>query len=113
MEPQLISDTVDALASDLVQFIQSLVQTPSLPNHEHAVQGLIAEELRRLGLDVDIVPTRFEELRDHPAFNDDGFAPEGRVNVIGRWRGAGHGEGHSLILNGHVDVVATGDPALW
>ncbi|MCW5850533.1 MAG: ArgE/DapE family deacylase [Anaerolineae bacterium] len=113
VNPQFISDTVDALASDLVRFIQTLVQTPSLPNHEHAVQGLIAEELRRLGLDVDIVPSRFEELRRHPAFNDDGFDPEGRVNVVGRWRGAGQAGGHSLILNGHVDVVAPGDPALW
>ena len=113
MNPQLISDSVDALASDLVQFIQALVQTPSLPNHEHAVQALIAARLAALGLEVDTVPSRFAELRDHPAFNDDGFDPERRVNVVGRWRGTGPAGGRSLILNGHVDVVATGDPALW
>ena len=113
MDLQLISDTVDALAPNLVQFIQSLVQMPSLPGQEHAVQGLIAEELRRLGLEVDIVPSRFEELRHHPAFNDDGFDPDTRVNVVGRWRGTGQTGSRSLILNGHVDVVAPGDPALW
>jgi acetylornithine deacetylase len=37
--------------------------------------------------------------------------PEGRPNIVGVRSGSGGG--HSLLLNGHVDTVGTGDPALW
>ena len=90
---------------------QSLVRAPSLPGEEQAVQDLVAARLAAMGLDTMLQPVRFDQLRTHPAFGDDGFTPDGRVNVIGRWKGTGRGR--SLILNGHVDVVAAGDPALW
>jgi acetylornithine deacetylase len=109
-----VSAAVDQLRPELVAFLQKIVQTPSLPNQEGAVQTLIADQLRDLGLNVDVAPTRFAELEGHPAFNDDGFSPDGRINVVGRWPGNGAGNGRgSLILNGHVDVVSAGDPALW
>lgn len=106
-----IAASVDALAPDIVAFLRRLVRTPSLADQEAAVQDTIAGKLRELGLVVDQVPTRFDELRHHPAFNDDGFSPDARQNVVGRWKGTGGGR--SLILNGHVDVVSPGDEALW
>ncbi|HKP28449.1 MAG TPA: ArgE/DapE family deacylase, partial [Gemmatimonadales bacterium] len=81
------------------------------PGEEGPVQELVAKQLRAMGLETRILPVRFERLRGHPAFGDDGFTPDGRVDVIGRW--AGGDGGRSLILNGHVDVVSTGDAALW
>lgn len=108
-----IIDAVDELAPALIAFLQRLVQTPSLPDEEGAVQAIIAAELQALGLEVDIVPTRFAELAGHPAFGDDGFSPDGRINVVGRWPGSGAGGQGSLILNGHVDVVSPGDLSRW
>jgi acetylornithine deacetylase len=110
-----IAGTIDEMAPALIQFLQRLLQTPSLPNEEGAVQAIIADQLRGLGLRVEIVPTRFAELADHPAFGDDGFSPDQRINVVGIWPGTpslGGGQG-SLILNGHVDVVSAGDESLW
>jgi acetylornithine deacetylase len=117
---EAIDAGVEALAPDLVHFLRNLVQSPSLPNQEGDVQSLVADKLRQIGLDVAIVPTHFADLADHPAFNDDGFSPDSRINVVGRWPGNGqvgsqdgppaHG---SLLLNGHVDVVSPGDTALW
>lgn len=110
-----IVDAVDALRPALTDFLQRLVQTPSLPDDEAAVQGIIADQLHALGLMVEIIPTRFAELADHPAFGDDGFSPDERINVVGIWAGdpsLGGGQG-SLILNGHVDVVSAGDASLW
>ena len=110
-----ICAAVDELTPALTGFLQQLVQSPSLPNQEHAVQALISARLEELGLTVDIVPTRFAELAAHPSFGDDGFSPDERVNVVGRWAGdasLGGGQG-SLILNGHVDVVSAGDESLW
>jgi acetylornithine deacetylase len=111
--PNIISDAVDAAHEDLVSFLQSLVQSSSLPDHEHDVQHLIAKKLETMGLEVDIVPSHFDDLRNHSAFSDDGFSPDKRINVVGRWHGTHSGEGRSLILNGHVDVVPVGDLTLW
>ncbi len=107
---------VDELAPELIAFLQQMVRTPSLPDEEGPVQRLVADKLAELGLSVETVPTRFVELKGHPAFSDDGFSPDGRINVVGRWlaesQGAGDGSG-SLLLQGHVDVVSPGDERLW
>jgi acetylornithine deacetylase len=109
----LISAAVDDLAPELVAFAQSLVRIQSLPGEEAPAHHHVADKLRTLGLAVDILPTRFEELRDHPAFTDDGLSPDERINVVGRWRGTARGRSRSLILNGHLDVVSAGNPELW
>ena len=100
-----IDSAVDAAWEEIVSFIQSLVQSPSLANDEGPVQKLISEKLETLGLAPEKVPIRFDELKDHPAFCDDGFSPNTRVNVIGQWNNDGGGK--SLILNGHVAVSYT------
>lgn len=108
---------VEQVTPAMVAFLQQMVQQPSLPNAECLVQAAVAAQLRDLGLIVEVVPTRFVELADHPAFADDGFSPDQRLNVIGRWTPTvtatdNPGQG-SLLLNGHVDVVAPGDERLW
>src|ERR1051326_5979778 len=111
--PDRVSEAVEAARDDLIAFLQKMVQTASLPDHEHDVQNLVAQKLRSLGLEVDILPSNFEDLKDHPAFGDDGFSATERINVVGRWVGTQTSEGKSLILNGHVDVVPVGDLSLW
>ena len=101
-----IDKTVENLREPLVDFVQQMVRMPSLPDEEHTVQELIASKLKSLETEVDVFPCQFEQLKDHPAFCDDGFSPDKRIDVVGRWRG--NGNGRSLILNGHVDVVPTG-----
>jgi acetylornithine deacetylase len=111
LPPEQIRTAVAARRDELIGFCQRLIQAPSLPDQEQAAQEIVAEQLRALGLQVEILPVRFDRLRGHPAFGDDGFSSDGRIDVIGRWHGTGGGR--SLILNGHVDVVSPGDPALW
>ena len=110
-----ITDTVATLKNDMLNFISQLVQLPSLPGTEQEVQGVISRKLKSLGLEVDKFAVRLEELQVHPAFSDDGFPFDNRINVIGKWKGtAGSGKSaRSLILNGHVDVVSPGDESLW
>jgi len=109
----LISAAVDDVAAELTSFAQGLVRIPSLPGEEAPAHAYVAQKLRSLGLSVDIVESRFDELQEHPAFNDDGLTSNGRVNVVGRWTGTRSTESRSLILNGHLDVVSAGNPALW
>jgi len=116
LTPRIVS-AVEVLRGDLIAFLQKLVQTPSLPGHEQRAQQLVAEKLRSLGLTVDVVSSDFDELKNHPAFCDDGVPFRERLNVIGRWKGSGTKQGskhsRSLILNGHMDVVPTGNEGLW
>ncbi|HEX2038662.1 MAG TPA: ArgE/DapE family deacylase [Acidimicrobiales bacterium] len=106
-----LAAAVDDVADDLIAFASELVRTPSLPDGEGPVQELVAERLRGLGLDVDVFTCRHAELEGHPAFNDDGFSGDSRVDVVGVWRGTGGGR--SIVLNGHVDVVPAGPLELW
>lgn len=109
----LISAAVDELRPTLVDFAQALVRIPSLPGQEAPAHDYVAAKLRSLRLEVAILESRFDELHGHPAFNDDGLAPEGRINVVARWPGATPADSRSLILNGHLDVVSAGNAALW
>jgi len=96
---------------EIIAFVQKLVRTPSLANQESDVQHIIHEKLNSIGLNSKIIPVIFSELEHHPAFNDDGFSPDSRINVTALWQG--NNKAKSLILNGHVDVVPTGPEKLW
>ncbi len=109
-----IARATHEITPQLLSYIQKIVATPSLPGEEKAVQKIIAEKLDRLGFAVSTIPIQLEQLQQHPAFSHDGIPMQNRVNVVGRWSGIGNGNGcASLVLNGHVDVVSTGDPSLW
>ncbi|MBT4270251.1 MAG: hypothetical protein HOD91_02480, partial [Candidatus Marinimicrobia bacterium] len=47
-----IDSVVDAAQDEIVSFLQTLVQSPSLANNEGAVQELVSEKLKSLHLDV-------------------------------------------------------------
>ena len=107
----IIDSTVNNMRDEIILFIQTLVQSPSLANDEESVQKIIQIKLESLGLETKKVIVQFESIKNHPAFCDDGFSPDSRVNVIGQWKNGDAGK--SLILNGHVDVVPTGPKTLW
>ena len=107
----IIDSTVNNMRDEIILFIQTLVQSPSLANDEESVQKIIQSKLESLGLETKKVIVQFESIKNHPAFCDDGFSPDSRVNVIGQWKNGDAGK--SLILNGHVDVVPTGPKTLW
>ena len=106
-----IDSTVNHMRDEIISFIQALVQSPSLANDEKFVQKIIQSKLESLELETKKVIVQFESIKNHPAFCDDGFSPDSRVNVIGQWKNGNTGK--SLILNGHVDVVPTGPETLW
>ena len=106
-----IDATVDSMQNEIITFVQKLVQSPSVANDEGPVQSIILDKLESIGLKAEKVPVLFDELKGHQAFNDDGYSPDSRFNVLGHWEN--NGGGKSLILNGHVDVVPTGSLELW
>ena len=106
-----IASSIKNYHNEIIEFIQSAIHLPSLANNEGPVQELIAKKLSSFDLHVDHVPIYFETIKEHPAFYDDGFSPDSRYNIVGSWNN--NGNGRSLILNGHVDVVPTGPRENW
>lgn len=76
---------------DAIEFARDLIRIPSPSGGEKQVAARVLEELRTLGFD--------ESWSDSVG------------NVIGRIRG--RGEGPSLMLCSHLDVVDIGDPEDW
>jgi len=95
---------------DMLEYLCELISIPSVGNEEKAAQENVASKLRRIGLEVDVWELDFEALREHPSFSMSIERDEG-LGVVGVMEG--NGGGRSLILNGHVDVVAQGNEANW
>jgi len=101
---------LDALDPDyLLECLEELVAIPSLSDRETAAQEAMARRMEELGLDVDVWEIEFEALRRHPAYTAEVERDAG-LGVVGS---LGRGEGPTLILNGHVDVVDAGEIDRW
>ncbi|MBN3555375.1 peptidase [Fictibacillus nanhaiensis] len=94
-----------------IHFLQKTVQEASTTGNETGVQKLIAQKLEEIGLEVDMWYPDGEELAKHPNFCASRTDFSTSPNVVGIWRGKGNGR--SLVLNGHVDVVPEGDLNQW
>lgn len=104
---------VDRLVPDMLAGVQAAVQIPSVVGNEGAMhrQMMSTYQSSGLGLTVKSIPPQIETLRDHPAFVDTQMSYEGRLNTVAEWKGAG--QGRSIVLNGHYDVVAPGPVEAW
>jgi acetylornithine deacetylase len=106
-----IVSAVDRRAPEMIEFLQALVRVPSVTGYEGAVQAVVAEKMRQLGLEVDVWEPTVEELAPHALHVGEFTSLANRPNVVGTRRGSGGGQ--SLILNAHIDVVDAGDPERW
>lgn len=98
-----------------VEFLAELVKTPSVflnQEGEYAVQMLCAEKLKEIGLEVNILNTDYERLETLQGCSLAEWSYEGRPQVISVLP-SGSGDGHSLHINGHTDVVPVGNRSKW
>lgn len=105
-----LAAAVAARRGELVELTSALVRERSLLGAEEGAQRLVESRLRALGLDVERVPIA-------PPAQDDGtwghppLPYDGRTCVAARVPSSG--EGRSLHLSGHVDVVPVEAPHTW
>jgi acetylornithine deacetylase len=102
-----------ALRGEAVAMLSELVTHPSLLGQEQSAQSFMAKAFSGLGLQVDEFQIDEEKLKAHPGYSPSLVSYEGRTNVVGIHRPGGPFKGHSLIFNGHIDVVPTGAEVLW
>ena len=65
--------------------------------------------MKRLGFETERLPIP-DRIGDDPLAGVPQLSYGGRENVIGR---LANGDGRSLLLNGHIDVVPAASPELW
>jgi acetylornithine deacetylase len=110
-----ILDEIDKKRDEMMDFLQKLVRIPSVVGHEGDAQKFMEKTFRDLELEVYVWEPNVAELRKHPAFfkttSYTKFGYKGRPNVIGKLRGSG--QGRSLILAGHIDVVSPEPVSAW
>ncbi|OKK11027.1 ArgE/DapE family deacylase [Streptomyces sp. CB02400] len=90
-----------------------LVAVPSVTGSgaESELQHRLAGRLESLGMDVDLWSMDLSALRAEPDFPGTEAPREEAWGLVGTTPDGG--DGPTLILNGHVDVVPPGDPAAW
>ncbi len=94
-----------------IELLQKLVQANSTQGNEQYAQTIVIEKLRKIGLKVEVWEPDGKFLSAHPYFASSRYDFKGSPNVVGILKGTG--EGRSIILNGHIDVVPEGDIAQW
>jgi acetylornithine deacetylase len=109
---QRIIDTVDALQDDIVEFTQRLVAEPSTLGNEASVMAVMEDGLRQLGLAPERIPIDARHLAAHAGFAPVPWDYENRYNLVATEPAAGAG-GHSVLFNGHLDVVSPAPETLW
>ncbi|MCA1782563.1 MAG: ArgE/DapE family deacylase [Dermatophilaceae bacterium] len=100
---------------ETVQHLVDLIRTPSVTgtDAESELQHGLAGELTALGLDVDVWRIDLDELAadpDYPGIEAPRNEGWGVVGVLGRQASE---DVPALVLQGHSDVVPTGDPDRW
>ncbi len=106
-----ISGRVESLLDEEVEFLSRLIAFKSLVGQEGPAQQFYGNACKDLGLKVEYFQAEKEKIKSHPGYIEIGVDYAGRPNVIARTPGAGNGR--SLILNGHIDVVSAEPLSLW
>jgi acetylornithine deacetylase len=95
----------------MVALLEELVAAPSLLGAEAGGQEVMRRAFAALGLEPFDVPLDPAALERHQAGAPFSWNVDGKANVLADWTGSG--DGRSLILNGHIDVVSPEPSSLW
>lgn len=108
-----VDSEIEALKDEMVRFLADMVATQTVTGNEKPGQDVVASEFESMGLKPDVWEPSADDLRGHEAhfetstFEEVGY--ENRPNVVAHVDGAG--DGPTLGLSGHIDVVSTTDDA--
>ncbi len=106
-----IIDKIDASKDEAIDLLRKMVAIPSVTGDEAAIQEFVSSYMKKVGLEVDMWDTDWEELKKHPGYRPVDRGYEGRPNIVGTLKGTGGGR--SLLLNGHTDVIPVGNGEGW
>lgn len=105
-----LDSTIDSLAERAFQLLERLVAEPSTIGQENGSQNVLAADLEANGFAITRLAIP-EDIGNHPAAGIPRQSYEGRFDLVAE-RGT-TGEGRTLIINGHMDVVPANDHSRW
>ena len=111
-----IKRSIQEKQEDYLEFLRKLIgMDTSVIRHgedgqEAKAQEFLAEYLKNLGCEVDMFEPDNERMSKYPGYNH-GHQYKNRPNVVGTYKGTGGGR--SLILNGHIDTMPSGELKRW
>lgn len=110
-----VLDAVDADREAMVALLTRMVREPSVggSDEENSAQAHLAEVMDADGLDVDHWQVPLAETLAHPDFPGVEVDRREAWGLVGRLPGRGDGDGPSLMLQGHIDVVPAGPDHAW
>lgn len=103
-------DELVGLASALIGFDTTAREVGDAPREEATLQEYLAGRLEAIGAAVDLWEPSAEELAGRPLVPE-GLTFERRPQLAAHL--AGKGDGRSLLLNGHIDVVSSEPREHW
>jgi acetylornithine deacetylase len=103
---------IDRAAGSAFAFLERLVAEPSILGQEAGALRVAADELERLGFAIDWLPIP-AEIGDDPSAGIPPAVAAPRRVLVARRPGRDGEAARSLLLNGHLDVVPSGDAAFW
>jgi acetylornithine deacetylase len=106
-----ILNTIDTNKDKSIKFLQDMIAIPSVTGDEGKIQAFLSDYLEKVGLNVDVWESNWDELKKHPGYIPVEQGYEGRPNIVAKWKGTGGGQ--SLLLNGHTDVIPVGNGEGW
>jgi len=112
-ELQDVLDQVEASIPEIVAMATDLVRKPSVSgtDGENEAQAVMAGWMTDAALDVDHWRIDLDAVTADPQFPGMEVDRREAWGLVGVLPGAG--DGANLMLNGHIDVVPTGDPDAW
>ena len=110
---QRVLEAVDEMTAAMVDAVSTLVRIPSVSgtDAENDAQHHMASLMDEGGLDVDRWQIDLADMYATPGFPGVEVERREAWGLVGSLPGTG--DGPSLMLNGHVDVVPVGDPRSW
>jgi acetylornithine deacetylase len=106
-----VVDLIDQRKDAIIGFLKKLISIPSVTGNEFNIQKFIEEKFKSMGLEIDMWEPDREKMENHPAYIPVNKTYADRPNLVGVYRGKGGG--HSLLLNGHVDVIPPDPLEAW
>lgn len=102
---------IDENRNRAIKLLKKMVEQRSVQGNEASAQAVVLEKCRQLRLDIDLWEPGGKQLKQHPHFVATRTSFKDSPNIVGVLKGSG--EGKSVILNGHIDVVPEGDLKQW
>lgn len=104
VDPEAVLSAADRLRSYEREMLGSLVARRSVRGEPSDIHELSAEQLDRLGMEVELLTPRVGDLASHPEWcppQPDVAEPDGLVSVV-----ASRGKGPGILLFAHIDTEA-------